>query len=449
MPKCLQEGLFRLCNEKIANDPTFQSVDNSFHMNRSLFDKYRWHRMKQTIEYVYANSKFYKNLFYKNCLDPTKIQSWEDIKKIPFTNPQDIVGNNYEFLCISQGSVQKPVTVYSSGTTGLKKRLFFSKQDIQTISEFLSVGMSTVADEGDTIHIILPNANEQGIGTLLRNSLEANKMYAYTTDMMDSSESQIKCTVKNKPAVWFGDAATIYRITKEMERKTDLSTLGVKVLFLTMTPSSNIVIDYLEKTWNCRVCTHYGLTEMGWGMAVDCSCKRQYHYNELDVYAEVIDPLTGECVADGVEGEMVFTSLGREAMPLLRYRSHDYGTLSTAKCCCGSVLQSLSYVRKRKEAMVPLNDNEAIYPLMLEEVLYSFEPVVDYQAYIERKGKLPKLIFNVETLTSQEGLAEDIANAVYNIPEIGNNMRRPDVKLLKNGALKSFCYEKKLIREKK
>ncbi len=450
MPKSLQEGLFRLCREKIAQDASFQHSgknDVGTQADGKLFYEYQWHRMKQTIEYVYANSKFYKNLFDKNHITPETIQNWEDIKKIPFTNPQDITGNNYEFLCISQAKVEKPVTVYSSGTTGIKKRLFFSQNDIYSILQFLSVGMNTVADENETIQIILPDANQQGIGTLLRRALEANKMYAYTTDMMDSSESQIERTMQNKPAVWFGDAGTIYRITKEMEKKADLKTLGVKVLFLTMSPSSNAAIDYLEKTWNCRVCTHYGLTEMGWGMAVDCACKRKYHYNELNVYAEVIDPLTGKNVPDGAEGELVFTSLGREAMPLLRYRSHDYGSITRKPCCCGSLLQSLSYVRKREESIIRLNEKAEIYPVMLEEVLYSFDAVVDYQAFIERKGDKPKLVFKIEVLENREGLATNIAQAVYMIPEIAENMQRPHVELLEAGALKALCYEKKLIRE--
>jgi phenylacetate-CoA ligase len=103
-----------------------------------------------------------------------------------------------------------------------------------------------------------------------------------------------------------------------------LAKLGVKIMFLTMAYVADTVAGNLERIWGCRVCTHYGLTEMGWGLAVDCSQGAGFHYNEFDVIAEVVDPRTGEPLPDGAEGELVFTGLGREAMPLIRYRSRGY-----------------------------------------------------------------------------------------------------------------------------
>lgn len=449
MIKSLQEGLSRLCNELIENDAQFQNIAlnrNFKNVDEKLFYEYQLFRLKQTLEYVYKNSRFYKELFDKNKINPKDINSIEDLQKIPFTEPNDIAENNYGFLCISQGSVEKPVTFYSSGTTGLKKRLHFSNKDIQNILKFLSVGMNTVTDKNGKIQIILPNANNAGIGNLLCNSLKIAGIDAYVTDMMDSSEKQIQLTIENKPDVWFGDTYTIYRITKEVKDKIDLKNLGVKVLFLTMNPASDSMIKSLEKEWNCRICTHYGLTEMGWGMAVDCNKGKGYHFNELNVIAEVINPVTGQNVPNGEEGELVYTSLGREAMPLIRYRSHDFGSISNKKCECGSCLKVLNHVKKRKESIIKLAPEADIYPSMLEEALFSIDEIIDYKVQIDKKQMPAKLYLQVEALKNYKELKEKIEAAIkMQINE--KYLQIQSIQILNPGELKQYCFEKKLIRE--
>ena len=450
MIRSMQDGLFRLCSELIENDIHFQNIaehKNFKEIDENLFYEYQLYRLKKALDYVYKNSRFYKGLFDTNNFNPKDFDSINDMHKIPFTQPEDIAENNFGFLCISQGSVEKPVTFYSSGTTGLKKRLFFSNNDIQNILKFLSAGMNTVTDENGKIQIILPNANNAGIGNLLCNSLKIAGMNAYVTDMMDSSEKQIQLTIENKPDVWFGDTYTIYRITKEMKDKINLKKLGVKVLFLTMNPAANSMVNYLEKEWNCKVFTHYGLTEMGWGMAVDCNLGTGYHYNELNVIAEVVDPITGKILPYGEEGELVYTSLGREAMPLIRYRSHDFGSISNNKCACGSCLKILSHVKKRKESIIKLASGNELYPAMLEEILLDIDEIVDYKAQIDLKSKPAKLYLDIETTKTYKGLSDEIYSAIKNMKIEERYLKVSKIQILQMGELKQYCFEKKLIRE--
>jgi len=450
MIKHLEEGLFRLCSELIQNDEEFKntSVNKNFNnVDNNLFREYRNFRFKKMIEYAYNNSRFYKKLFDENNINSADIKSISDIDKIPFTYPEDIKVNSYDFLCLSQGQVEKPVTFYSGGTTGLQKRIYFSNNDIKNIMKFLSVGMNTVVGMDGTVQIILQNSQGRGTGAILAQALTNMGMNAYATDVLAESSEQIKITEEKKPDVWFGDSRVIYRITKEMENKVDLSSLEVKTLFLTVHLPSQVMVDYLKKVWNCEISTHYGLTEMGWGLAVDCDSKSGLHYNELSVIAEVIDPLTGEVISDGSEGELVFTSIGFEAMPLIRYRSRDITSISNEKCICGHNLQTLNPVQKRLESIIVLPDGSNIYPTMFDDILFSFDEVVDYNIYIDYNGNLPKLIFKIEVLGQHEGLETSIADAIYTIPAISRNMQRPEIQLLLNGALKEFANQKKLIKE--
>lgn len=316
--------------------------------------------------------------------------------------------------------------------------------------EFLPRGMNTVTDrDNGIIQILLPNSAGRGIGYLLAESLKSFGMRAVISDMGWPADKIIRSCLDEKPDVCFGDAGTIFRVTKEMAGKMDLSKLGVKVLFLTMSNVSRSMKEYLEKAWNCRVATHYGLTEMGWGLAVDCDSCDGYHYNELDVIAEVVDPETGKVLPEGEEGELVFTSIGREAMPIIRFTSGDISSLS--KGSCGSSLKLMGHIVRRTEGMYDLGDGRYIYPALLEEAIYSIQEVVDYKASV--KGR--KLYIDLETVDKayygrpEESVKKEAMERLLAIDEIRNSQVELTVELLENGSLKPFCHQKKRIEERR
>jgi phenylacetate-CoA ligase len=450
MIRSLEDGLFDLCKRDIATDDAFKQSDinrNFDRVDHALFQEYRLYRLKKTLRYAYENSKFYRKLFDGAKIDVTTIGSVADLQRLPFTEPTDLARDSYQFLCVSQAKVEKPVAYTSTGTIGPQKRVFFTDNDLENIRRFLGVGMNTVTGANGVIQILLPNSQGRGIGSLLAAGLKERGMKAYVTGMAMDSAAQIQYTIENKPNVWFGDAGTIYRITKEMKHKVDLAKLGVKIMFLTMAYVADTVAGNLERIWGCRVCTHYGLTEMGWGLAVDCSQGAGFHYNEFDVIAEVVDPRTGEPLPDGAEGELVFTSLGREAMPLVRYRSRDIATLTSAPCPCGCHLQTMGHVKRRSEGIITLPNGSRIYPSLFDDLVYQFESAVDYDIYIDRKGDKPQLIFQVKTVGAEAGLAEKLANMIEAVPAINENMEKVSVILspLKDGEI--LMPGKKLIRD--
>ncbi len=447
----LQVGLFDLCTKRIKGDEAFQkkaSRKNLDEMDYSLFQEYKLFQLQTVVKRVYEKSKFYRDKFNEMNLKPEDVRSLEDIVRLPFTFPDDLrsEGENFKFLCSSQSDVEKPVTFHSSGTTGIKKRIYFSRKDVQKILDFLARGMETVENRDKcTAQIFLANGEGRGIASMLAASLISYGMGACVSDMACSAEDAIRVCKEKKPNVWFGDSFTIYRITKQMAKKMDLSSLGVKVLFLTMGNISDEMIGYLEKIWKCRVSTHYGLTEAGWGLAVDCEECDGYHYNELDVIAEIVDPETGEPKEPGEYGEVVLTTIAREAMPLIRFRTGDIAAIE--KPVCGYSLDTMKHIVSRLEGSYRLTSGELINPPILEEAILKVEEVADYQAYIKENNQL---YIRVETAdlnewrSSEEDVVKRLQEELLKIDTFAGR-EAPVIELLPPDGLKPYIYEKKRI----
>lgn len=440
----LQAGLYDLCRLRIEKDEEFkaQSARGNFDaVDDALFDEYKLWQLKKTVRRVRTKSPFYRRLFEKAGVTEDDLHSLADIAKLPFTFPADLAGTSYSLLCTSQGEVEKPVTFYSSGSTGTKKRIFFSMADIQKILDFLPRGMNTVIGRDEArVLVFLQNSQGRGIGSILAQSLNAFGMQGWTADLQDSTDDILRATVEHKINVWFGDAITIYRATRVLEKQADLHSLGMQCIFITMSNIPQSMIDYLHSAWGCRVSTHYGLTESGWGLAVDCDVCPGYHYDELDHIVEAVDPETGGPVPEGREGEVVLTNISRDCMPLIRYRTGDIATLT--RSVCGSHLMTLGHIRRRKEGATEYNGHY-IYPALFDEVLFSTDGLLDYRIFLE--GGRISLDVEVldEALFDAVGLKERLMALPFmaGAPEI-------ELNLLKSGTLREHCYEKKRILER-
>ena len=440
----LQEGLYDLCRLRIEKDEEFkaQSTRGSFDtVDDALFDEYKLWQLKQTVRRVRTKSPFYRRLFEKAGVTEDELHSLADITKLPFTFPADLSGTSYSLLCTSQSEVEKPVTFYSSGSTGTKKRIFFSMADIQKILDFLPRGMNTVIGRDEArVLVFLQNSQGRGIGSILAQSLNAFGMQGWTADLQDSTDDILRTTMEHKINVWFGDAITIYRATRVLEKQADLRSLGMQCIFITMSNIPQSMIDYLHSAWGCRVSTHYGLTESGWGLAVDCDVCPGYHYDELDHIVEVVDPETGGPVPEGQEGEVVLTNISRECMPLIRYRTGDIATLT--RSVCGSHLMTLGHIRRRKEGATEYNGHY-IYPALVDEVLFSTDGLLDYRIFLEGG----RVSLDVEVLDEAAFDAKGLKKRLMALPFMAG-APEIELKLLKSGALREHCYEKKRILER-
>jgi len=144
------------------------------------------------------------------------------------------------------------------------------------------------------------------------------------------------------------------------------------------------VIAAVERAWGCRVYNHYGMTEMGLGGGVDCAARVGYHVREADLLFEIVDPGSGSPVPDGEQGEVVFTTLTRTGMPLIRYRTGDLGRWLPEPCPCGTGLRTLAHITTRVAGAVSLGPEIDLTQASLDEALFAVDGVIDFAATVGR-----------------------------------------------------------------
>ncbi len=449
----LHSSLFELCRSRINTDHEFLSVKKwpkAPLVDFSLFEEYRLFRLRRMLSYASEKSRFYRSAFERARTDPMKISSISDLAGLPLTRAEDIASDPFAFLCISQGMVERAVTFTSSGTIGPRKRVFFSEADIEARIDYMSAGMRTVADKSDVVQILLPGGVAFSQGDLLARAVLKMGARPVFTGMFVPPERQIKAIVENGSTVVFGETHLIYRITKLMETHYNLKALGVRTLFLATSYASPVMVDYLEEAWRASASTHYGLTEMGLGLAVDCPVCGARHFNELDVIGEAIDPSTGRSLPPGSVGELVFTSIEREAMPLIRYRTGDIAYFGTASEQCESALRTIGQVPYRVESAITIDDGICIHPTLFHEVLFRIPQVIDYEVSLNSRAGLDLLSFDVEVSRLDDSLHEDVMCTLRGAPVLkGVKHLRVgiEVQFKAAGGLQQGAHFKKVVKD--
>lgn len=457
-PIFLEQWLHGIIRQKAREDTgyrQFRDKDNIDRVERADIDNYQLFKLRKTLAYIYEKSTFYRELFVKNGIDVSDIKSLDDINKIPFTNPADLAQHPYHFICVSLGDIARITTFTSSGTIGPQKRIFFTDNDLDTMTDFMAAGIGCVANKGDVVQILLPSVRPNDQADLLAKGVRKMGGIPVIAGITPTSEEQLKIIEASKSSVLFSSIYHINRITQETRYSHNLKALGVKTLFVTSEYVAESIRKQLGEIWNCEVCVHYGLTEMGLGVAVECGARNGYHFNEADLLVEIIDPETGSVLKDGEEGELVFTTLNREAMPLIRYRTGDVGKMISEPCACGAyTLRKIGKVNRRLEATVKIGEDDIVYPSMFDELIYSIPGIIDYQLTLDKQQDRDTFMFKVEVARENEDVRQSVAGAVVSHPLIrkyieSNTLASPAVELVGQGALTQMNRAKKLIIDKR
>jgi len=450
----LESWLHDIIEYNLKTDERFRRFSGSpptGPLTRSHVETYRDFHLQHMLHYTHANSHFYRELFDSNRLKPADITGFKDLVKFPLTEPRHLAQHPYRFLCTSQAEVARPCIFITSGTTGPRKEVFWSQRDLDGITDFMAAGIGTVATADDTVQILLLDGRPNSQADLLCQGVHKFGARAVVSGAEADAEKQLEILSKSRSTVLFGYTGQLYRISKELQAGHDLRSKGVKVLFLAGEYLPEARRRELEAIWNCKVHTHYGLTEMGLGVAVECDAGDGYHFNEADLLLEIIDPGTGERVEPGEEGELVFTTLTREAMPLIRYRTHDLSRLIEGPCPCGAAgLLKFGAVRKRLESIVTLQNGAVMYPTLFDDLLFSIEGIIDYRVRLQRDENRDRLNFEIETARGGEDLMAEINRTLQSAPVIESNryngsMSEPRVELVRLGTFKTADRAKKMI----
>ena len=335
--------------------------------------EYQLNKLNETFRLVSDNSVFYKRLY--SGLGDYAISSFDDFGKLPFVTAEDIVKHGPQMLCVHQNEIERIVTLKTSGTAGDPKRIYFTAADQELTIDFFSVGMRCLLNENDELMILLPYKTPGSVGDLLRLGLErigcGIHPYGIVEDYRDAGEFM----KRNRVTSLVGAPVQVLKlaeITKAQGFDLELSSVLLSADYV-----PDAIVRRLNTLWKCKVFEHYGMTEMCFGGGVNCGSLSGYHMREADLYFEIISD-KGDSLPDGEYGEIVFTTLTRTGMPLVRYRTGDYGRFIKERCDCSGELRLMEKVRRRMDGGIILGDKE-FYISDFDEMMFSCDKVVDYE----------------------------------------------------------------------
>ncbi len=311
---------------------------------REDLEAYQLQMLAQTKEYATENSPYYKEALA--AFSKVDLKSFKDFQKIPFMAQEDIKEKGPQIVCVGQNEISRIVTLDTSGSSGSAKRIYFTEEDQELTIDFFDHGMRNMIDESDCVMILMPYQRPGSIGDLLAQGIQRLGaqwiLQGFITELSDLPKVAQMIQDKNITA--------IVGTPKQVEKLMDYSkgqVTGIRTVLLSAEFVDEDLKQAITKGWGCKVFEHYGMTEMGLGGAVSCYLLEGYHLRENDLYVEIINPKTHEVLADGEWGEIVFTTLTRKAMPLIRYKTGDTGRVLPDPCKCGSVLKRLDRVKDR------------------------------------------------------------------------------------------------------
>jgi phenylacetate-coenzyme A ligase PaaK-like adenylate-forming protein len=358
-----------------------------------------------------------KGSFYQRKLAgfPPDIVSLDELKHYPFTTAEDIGREPLQFLCVSQNEIERVVTLGSSGTTGQPKRVFFTRSDQELTIDFFQAGMSTFTEPGDRVQILLPVERPGSVGDLLATALQRIGATGIRHGLVRDVARALTVMAEEAVDVLVGGPTQVLALVRQgAAKRTHLPRL--KSILLTMDHVPQAIVRAVEDAWGCKVYNHYGTTEMGLGGGVECQARRGYHMREADLYVEVVDPKTGGVVKEGNPGEVVFTTLTRRGMPLIRYRTGDLSCFIPGDCACGTVLRTMEKVRSRISDMVALGNDHFLTMADLDDAVFSVDGVWNFTASVSREGKTDHL--EVEVYGAAETKKSAVQQALEAIPAV-------------------------------
>ncbi len=364
-------------------------------MSREEMKKLQSEKIVKQVKHVYENVPYYKNLMDEKGVKPEDIKGIEDLHKLPFLSKADL-REAYPYGLLAK-PLEDCVRIHStSGTTGRRVVAFYTQHDVDLWEDCCA--RAIVAAGGtkkDVCQVaygyglftggagLHGGSHKVGCLTLPMSSGNTDRQIQFMEDL----QATILCCTPSY-------AAYIGESLKEQGYKPE--DIPLKAGIFGAEPWTEEMRRGIEETLGIKAYDIYGLTETsGPGVAFECSEQTGMHVNEDHFYAEIIDPDTGEVLPEGSKGELVFTSLDKEAFPLLRYRTRDICVLSREKCSCGRTLVKMAKPMGRTDDMLIIRGVN-VFPSQIETVLLKegYEP--NYQIVVDRVNNNDTFEVNVE-----------------------------------------------------
>ncbi|MCW3984182.1 MAG: phenylacetate--CoA ligase [Candidatus Bathyarchaeota archaeon] len=366
-------------------------------MPRQQIKEYQLQKLKEQVKYCYENSSFYHKKFDAVGLKPQDIQTLEDLPKVPFTVKTDL-RDNYPFGMVAVKPDEIVEIHASSGTTGNPIVGAYTRNDMDVWSELMGRSIYTAGGRPqDVIHI----AYGYGLFTGgLGFHYGAQKLGAKIIPasggmtqrqiklMKDLGATILACTPSF--AVYLAETMAQEGVDPRKDLKLKRGMFGAE-------PWSTKIRERIEQQMGIEAFDVYGLTELcGPGVSIECEQHNGLHIWEDHFIVETIDPDTGEVLADGEEGELVFTTLTKTGLPMLRYRTRDISRITTEQCKCGRTHSRMLRVQGRSDDMLIIRGVN-VFPSQIEYAVMCFsELATQYLIVVDRPGALDTFVVKVE-----------------------------------------------------
>ncbi len=369
-------------------------------------------RLRHSLQHAFNNSPMYQDMFRKHHVHPDDLNSLEDLTKFPFTTKQDL-RDNYPFKTFAT-EMENIVRIHaSSGTTGKPTVVGYTKNDIDTWANVTARSIRAAGGQAaDKLHV------SYGYG-LFTGGLGAH----YGAEMLGctvipfgggQTERQVQLIADFDPDIIMVTPSYMLNIADEMERQgVDPHELSLRLGIFGAEPWTDAMRTEIEARTDIQAVDIYGLSEViGPGVAQEClATKDGPTIWEDHFYPEIVNPETGLPIADGEEGELVFTSLTKEAMPIIRYRTRDLTKLlpGTAR-----TMRRMAKITGRSDDMMIIRGVN-VFPSQIEEHLLSVKGLSPhYQIELDKERHLDVMTVNVETTnhSSNEANGEELARRI-------------------------------------
>ncbi|MEA3544245.1 MAG: phenylacetate--CoA ligase [Thermodesulfobacteriota bacterium] len=406
---------------------------------REALESLQLKRLQQTIEKVYATVPFYRDLFNKLGIKPADIKNLNDLQRLPFTLKQDM-RDSYPYGLFAVPLEQIVRIHASSGTTGKPTVVGYTRRDIDNWTELMARSfVAAGTNRGDIIH----NAYGYGLFTGgLGAHYGAERVGASVIPMSGGNTKKQLMIMQDfgSTVLTCTPSYSLYLAEVAAEEGIDIRKLKLKVGIFGAEPWSEKMRQEIEAKLNIKAIDIYGLSEiLGPGVGIECiEAQNGLHIWEDHFIPEIINPETGEVLPDGEKGELVITTITKEGIPLIRYRTRDITRLLKEPCICGRTHARIERLSGRSDDMLIIRGVN-VFPSQIESVLFNVEGIEPhYQLIVERDG-------NLDTLEVQVEVNEQTFSDEIKILQGLSNTIRKDIKDLLGVTCKVRLVEPKTI----
>jgi phenylacetate-CoA ligase len=370
-------------------------------------------RLAETVEYAYENVDFYREALDEAGVSPDDIESVEDVSKLPFTTKGDFRDEYPDGLFAVEHDEVSRIHA-SSGTTGKPKIVSYTDEDLGVWREVMARSLYAAGVRPE--HVV-QNAYGYGLftgGLGFHDGVEELGACVIPTgggntsrqlDMLQDMESDVlSCT----------PSYCLYLAEAAEEHGIDPTDLPLSRVIIGAEPFTDPMREEIEEVLDVTAVDVYGLSEIiGPGVSIECEeVQNGLHVWEDHFFPEVVDPRTGEPLPEGEEGELVLTSLTKQALPVLRYRTGDMTSLTYEECDCGRTVVRMDNVTGRTDDLIIVRGVN-VYPSQIEEVMVDIEHVAPhYRIDLYRKGNLDTMELTVEYDEDYEGTHDELEREI-------------------------------------